>query len=213
VVRFERFGGVSGVIGVAAIAMQFFVAGTLAPDAASLVQHRMRWEWATLLRAVGGLGIIWFTAGLAARLRRWVEARALGPSRLVLGSGLLWGSIWLVSAAFNSTAISLATTYDDPDRVRLMSILGIQSVLVLTPVLTIAFLVATGVAILAAPTFPKRFAYTAFAAALGRFVMAIVDWEGGADLAMRIMDFTLMWVAVTSIHLLGATRPAPEPGR
>jgi len=211
-VRFERFGGVSGMIGVAAIAAQFIVAGTAAPDAATLVERRMQWEWATLLRAVGGLGIVWFTAGLAARLRRWA-ARASGPARLVLGSGLLWGSVWLVSAGFNSTAISLATTYHDPDRVRLMAILGIQSVLVLTPVLTIAFLVATGVAILAAPTFPKRFAYTAFAAAFGRLVMAIVDWEGGADLAMRIMDFTLMWVAVTSIHLLGATRPAAEPGQ
>jgi hypothetical protein len=28
---------------------------------------------------------------------------------------------------------------------------------------------------------------------------------------MRIMDFTLMWVVVTSVHLLGATRPVEMP--
>jgi hypothetical protein len=209
VVRLERFGGASGVIGVAAIAVQFVVTGTAAPDAASLLQHRVRWEWTTLLRSVGGLGIIWFTAGLAARLRRW-ESPASGPAMLVLGSGLLWGSVWLVSAAFNSAAISLVTTYDDAARARLAAVFGIQSVLVLTPVLTIAFLIATGVAVLAAPTFPRRFAYAAFCAAVFRLALAIIDWQGGADLAMRIMDFTLLWVVVTSVHLLGATRPAPE---
>jgi hypothetical protein len=207
VVRLERFGGASGVIGVAAIAVQFIVTGTAPPDPASLLQHRLRWEWTTLLRSVGGLGIIWFTAGLAARLRRW-ESPASGPAMLVLGSGLLWGSVWLVSAAFNSVAISLVTTYDDAPRARLAALFGIQSVLVLTPVLTIAFLIATGVAVLAAPTFPRRFAYAAFWAAICRLALAVVDWQGGADLAMRIMDFTLLWVVVTSVHLLGATRPS-----
>lgn len=208
-VRFERFGGASGVIGVAAIAAQFIITGTAAPDGAAILQHRVRWEWTTLLRAVGGLGLIWFTAGLAARLRRW-ESPASGPATLVLGSGLLWGSVWLVSAAFNSAAISLATTYNGAPRARFVAMLGTQSVLVLTPALTIAFLIATGVAILAAPTFPRRFAYAAFSAAVFRLALAIVDWQGGADLAMRIMDFTLLWVVVTAIHLLGATRPSPE---
>jgi len=211
-VKLERFGGVSGVIGVAAIATQFFVTGTAAPDAASLVQHRQAWEWTTLLRAVGGLGLIWFTAGLAARLRRW-ESPASGPAMLVLGSGLLWGAVWLMSAAFNSTAILLATTYNDAASVRFVAVLGTQSVLVLTPALTIAFLIATGVAVLAAPTFPRRFAHAAFGAALLRLIAALIDWQGSADLAMRIMDFSLMWVVVTSVHLLGATRPAAEMAR
>jgi hypothetical protein len=211
-VSFERFGGASGVIGVAAIATQFIVTGTAAPDAASLIEHRLAWEWTTLLRAVGGLGLIWFTAGLAARLRRW-DSPASGPAMLVLGSGLLWGSVWLMSAAFNSAAILLATAYNDASSVRFVAVLGTQSVLVLTPALTIAFLIATGVAVLSAPTFPRRFGYTAFCAALFRLVMALIDWQGSADLAMRIMDFTLMWVVVTSVHLLGATRPVPEVAR
>ena len=37
--------------------------------------------------------------------------------------------------------------------------------------------------------------------------MALVDWYGGADFAMRIMDMTLIWVVIASIHLMGATRP------
>ena len=207
--RFERFGGASGVVGVGAIAIQFVLVGTATPDSQTLLHDRMRWEWTTLLRIVGGLGIIWFTAGLAARLRRF-GSRQAGPATIVLGAGILWGCVWLVSALFNSVAISLATTYADPQGVRLLTVLGVQSVLVLTPALSIAFLVATGTAILAAPTFPRRYAYMTLGGAAFRAVLAVVDWYGAADLAMRIMDFTLLWVVVTGIHLLGATRPAPE---
>lgn len=207
--RFERVGGASGVVGVGAIAIQFVLVGTATPDSQALLDARMRWEWTTLLRIVGGLGIIWFTAGLAARLRRF-GSRPAGPATIVLGAGILWGCVWLVSALFNSVAISLATTYADPQGVRLLTVLGVQSVLVLTPALSIAFLVATGVAILAAPTFPRRYAYMTLGGAAFRAVLAVVDWYGAADLAMRIMDFTLLWVVVTGIHLLGATRPAPE---
>jgi len=210
--RFERAGGATGVIAVAAIAIQFFIAGTTAPDIQAVAEHRARWEWVTLLRVVGGVGIIWFTAGLAARLRRWTD-QPTGPARVVLGAGLLWGAVWLASAAFNSAALSMPIADGgDPDAVRLLGVFGAQSTLVLTPALSIAFLVATGIAVLAAPTFPRRFAYAAFWAAGFRFVLALVDWHGDADLVMRIMDFTLMWVVVTSVHLLGATRPA-EAGR
>jgi hypothetical protein len=207
VVRFERVGGASGVIAVVAIAIQFLLVGTTAPDAGALVDHRARWEWVTLLRVVGGIGITWFTAGLAGRLRRWTH-QPTGPARVVLGAGLLWGAVWLISAAFNSAALSLPIAYGDPAAVHLLGVLGAQSVLVLTPALSIAFLVATGAAVLAAPTFPRRFAHAAFWAAGFRFVLALVDWHGDADVVMRIMDFTLMWVVVTSVHLLGATRPA-----
>jgi hypothetical protein len=206
-VRFERVGGASGVIAVVAIAIQFLLVGTTAPDAGALVDHRGRWEWVTLLRVVGGIGITWFTAGLAGRLRRWTH-QPTGPARVVLGAGLLWGAVWLISAAFNSAALSLPIAYGDPAAVHLLGVFGAQSVLVLTPALSIAFLVATGAAVLAAPTFPRRFAHAAFWAAGFRFVLALVDWHGDADVVMRIMDFTLMWVVVTSVHLLGATRPA-----
>jgi len=205
--RFERAGGASGVIGVTAIAAQFLLVGTNAPDASGLLVHRMRWEWVTLLRVVGGVGIIWFTAGLAARLRRWTH-QPTGPARVVLGAGILWGAVWLVSAGLNSAALSMPTGYGDPWAVHLLGVLGAQSALVLTPALSIAFLVATGIAVLAAPTFPRRFAHAAFWAAGFRFVLALVDWHGDANVVMRIMDFTLMWVVVTSVHLLGATRPA-----
>lgn len=204
---FERIGGASGVIGVTAIAAQFLLVGTTAPDAAALQTHRMRWEWVTLLRVVGAVGIIWFTAGLAARLRRSTFVPA-GPTRVVLGAGILWGTVWLIGAGLNSAALSMSGIYGDPSAVHLLGVLSVESTLVLTPALSIAFLVATGIAVMAAPTFPRRFAHAAFWAAGFRLVLALVDWHGDASLIMRIMDFTLMWVVVTSVHLLGATRPA-----
>jgi hypothetical protein len=205
--RFERAGGASGIIGVAAIVAQFVLVGTRPPDAGGLLAQRMRWEWVTLLRVVGGVGLIWFTAGLGARLRRW-RHQPTGPARVVLAAGIVWGAVWLVSAGLNSAALSLPVAHGDPAAVHLLGVFGVQSVLVLTPALSIAFLVATGIAVLAAPTFPRRFAHAAFWAAGFRFVLALIDWHGDANLVMRIMDFTLMWVVVTSVHLLGATRPA-----
>src|SRR5687768_18176134 len=117
-VRFERVGGASGVIGAAAIAVQLLLVGATAPDGQELVRDRARWEWVTLLRIVGGLGIIWFTAGLAARLRRF-GARPADAAAIVLGAGILWGCVWLISALFNSVAISLATRYANPQGVHL----------------------------------------------------------------------------------------------
>jgi hypothetical protein len=207
VVRFERFGGASGVLGAAAIATAFALVGTATPNSEALLAQRMRWEWTTVLRIVGGLGIVWFTAALSARLRQ-LGPRPAGPARFVHGVGLLWGSVWLVSGFFNSAAISLATTYSDPPAVRLLTVFAVQSVLVLTPALTISLLTATGIAVLAAPTFPRRFGYMTLATAAFRLVLAVLDWYGTAELAMRIMVVTLIWVVVTGTHLLGATRPA-----
>jgi len=209
VVKFERLGGASGIIGVFAIAIQFLLVGSTVADGQQLLHARMRWEWATLLRLTGGLGIIWFTAGLAARLRRF-ESRPADPAAIVLAAGILWGCVWLLSGLFTSVAISLATTYADPSGVHLLSVFALESLLVLTPVLSIAFLCATGVAVLVAPTFPRRYGYMTLSGAACRVVLAIVDWYGAADVALRILDFTLLWVVVTGIHLLGATKPARE---
>jgi hypothetical protein len=210
VVRFERFGGASGVLGAAAIATAFALAGTPTPNSEALLAQRMRWELTTVLRIAGGLGIVWFTAALSARLQQ-LGPRPAGPARFVHGVGLLWGSVWLVSALFNSAAISMATRYSDPLAVRLLTVFAVQSLLVLTPALTIALLTATGVAVLAAPTFPQRFGYMTLASAAFRLVLAVLDWYGSADLAMRIMMVTLIWIVVTGTHLLGATRPAAHP--
>jgi hypothetical protein len=209
VVRFERLGGMSGVVAVAAIAGQFALVGTARPDAHALIGDRLRWECTTLLRIVGGLGIVWFTAGLAARLRR--RSGSLDHATIVLGAGLLWGTIWLISGLFNSVAISLANSEPGAVGARSLAVLGTESVLVLTPGLTVAFLIATGLAILAAPTFPRRYAYMTLCSAAVRAVLATLDWYGAADLAMRIMDVALLWVVVTAVHLLGASDVAPEP--
>ena len=205
-VRLERFGGATGIIAVAAIATQFALVGTAGTDAQSLLRARARWELATFMRVVGGLGIMWFTTGFAARLRRFGFGPA-GPSTFVLGAGVLWGAMWLLSAVFNSVAITEAVRGDGEWSVRWLSMLGSQTVLVLTPTLMITFLIATGVAVLASPTFPRRFGHAALFFALVRTGLALVDWYGGADVAMRIMDMTLIWVVIASLHLMGATRP------
>jgi len=205
-VRLERFGGATGIVAVAAIATQFALVGTAGTDAQSLLRARARWELATFMRVVGGLGIMWFTTGFAARLRRFGFGPA-GPSTFVLGAGVLWGAMWLLSAVFNSVAITQAVRVDGEWSVRWLSILGSQTVLVLTPTLMITFLIATGVAVLASPTFPRRFGHAALFFALVRTGLALVDWYGGADVAMRIMDMTLIWVVIASVHLMGATRP------
>ena len=205
-VRLQRAGGASGIVAVAAITTQFVLVESSATDAASLLQARMRWEWVTLLRAAGGLGILWFTAGFAARLRHF-GAVAAGPSAIVVGSGLLWGAAWLLSAVFSSAAIAVAVRGDDIAGVPRLSMLGSQTVLVLTPALMITFLVATGAAVMTSPTFPRRFAHAAFFFGAMRTALALADWYGSANLTMRIMDMTLIWVVIASIHLMGATRP------
>lgn len=205
-VRLERLGGATGIIAVAAIATQFALVGTAGTDTQSLLRARARWELATFMRVVGGLGIMWFTTGFATRLRRFGFGPA-GPSTIVLGAGLLWGATWLLSAVFNSVAIAEAVRGESDWSVSWLSILGSQTVLVLTPALMITFLAATGVAVLASPTFPRRFGHAALFFALVRTGLALVDWYGGADLAMRIMDMTLIWVVIASVHLMGATRP------
>ena len=205
--RLERFGGATGIVAAAAIVTQFALVGTAGTDAQSLMRARARWELATFLRVVGGLGIMWFTTGFAARLRRFGFGPA-GPTTIVLGAGLLWGAMWLLSAVFNSVAIAEAVRGGEWS-VRWLSILGSQTVLVLTPTLMITFLIASGVAVLASPTFPRRFGHAALFFAAVRTALALVDWYGGADLAMRIMDMTLIWVVIASVHLMGATRPVP----
>src|SRR5829696_2115233 len=135
-VRLERFGGATGIVAAAAIVTQFALVGTAGTDAPSLLRAKARWELATLLRVVGGLGMMWFTTGFAARLRRFGFGPA-GPTTVVLGAGLLWGAVWLISAAFNSVAIAEAVRGDAEWSVRWLSILGSQTVLVLTPTLMI----------------------------------------------------------------------------
>src|SRR5204862_6835224 len=152
-------------------------------DQRMLLHDRMRWEWTTFLRIVGGIGIIWFTAGLAARLRR-LGPRPASAASVVLGAGILWGAVWLISALFNSAAISLAT-FPAAANVRLLTIFGTDSVLVLTPVLSVAFLASTGAAVLASPTFPRRYGYMTLFSAVFRLFLAILDWYGTAILAVR----------------------------
>ena len=73
----------------------------------AVLNERMSWEWATLLRIVGGLMIVWFMGSLAGRLRL-AEGEPARLASIAQGTGVVWGAVWLLSAFFNSASILLA---------------------------------------------------------------------------------------------------------
>ncbi|HEY8183740.1 MAG TPA: hypothetical protein VII32_15965, partial [Thermoanaerobaculia bacterium] len=73
----------------------------------AMLNERMSWEWATLLRIVAGLMIVWFMGSLAGRLRL-AEGEPARLASIANGTGIVWGAVWLLSAMFNSISILLA---------------------------------------------------------------------------------------------------------
>lgn len=207
-VRFERVGGLSGALAVVLLATQFVLASGGHADpakpeyAAILLQERWRWEWVTLLRMAGGLALLWFTGGLASRLRRAGSEHRPAAS-VVMAAGTIWAAIWLLSALFNSIAISFAG--HDAAAARFAGVLATESLFVLTPGITLLLLAATSLVAMRSTIFPRPFAYgTLFALGL-RLVLAIVDWYGAGTLSVGMMDFALVWLVVAGTQLVRAT--------
>jgi len=210
--RFERFGGFSGGIAVALLATQFVLTShghanpASAAYATTLLEERWRWEWVTLLRIAGSLALLWFTAGLASRLRSAGREHA-APAAVAMAAGTVWAAVWLLSAVFNSVAITLAADYHDPVAARTAGALGLESVLVLTPGITIVLLAATALVAMRAPVFPRPFAYgTLFATGL-RIVLALIDWYGPGKLSMGMMDFAFVWLVAAGTQLARPVTP------
>lgn len=210
--RFERVGGLSGVAAVVLISANYFLAWHARANPASvtfaevLVQERWRWEWITLLRIAGSLALLWFTGGLAARLRSAGREFA-GPSMIALASGTVWAAIWLVSACFNSVAITFAASYHDPVNARTAAMFAAESVLVLTPGITILLLGATSLVAMRSRVFPRPFAYGTLFAFFLRLVLAVVDWYGPGNLGMGMMDFALFWLFAAGTQLVRPAQP------
>src|SRR5262245_37466822 len=122
----EKCGASAGAWAVLWILIHYAVLRTAAADPAStgteyvraLLAERMSWEWATALRIMGGLMIIWYAGSLSGRLRL-AEGEPGRLASIAFGIAVLWGSIWILSAMFNSAAILLATQYNDPEGARL----------------------------------------------------------------------------------------------
>jgi hypothetical protein len=172
----------------------------------ALLDERMRWEWATALRVMGGIMIIWFMGSLASRLRL-AEGEPGRLGSIAFGIGTVWGALWLLSAMFNSAAILMASEYQNAPAAREAGILAREMVMILTPAVTFALALATGFVATRFGGFPKLYANATTAFTVLLLVLAIVDWYGPGNLDMIIMALAFAWVAVTSLLLVPTYRP------
>jgi hypothetical protein len=212
-VRHERLGGASGLLAVVLLgAQEILLLGAAADPALPsfarlLVRERWRWETITLLRITGALAVVWFTTSLASRLRRAGREHA-AHAAVALGAGMLWAATWLVSALFNSLAVTFAAAPRDAAAARFAGVLAIESVYVLTPGITLVLLAATAIVALQDRAFPRAFAYGTLTAALLRLVLALWDWYGPGNLGPGLLDVALLWTGAAGTQLLRPRRTA-----
>jgi hypothetical protein len=172
----------------------------------ALLSERMKWEWATALRVMGGIMIVWFMGSLASRLRL-AEGEPGRLASIAFGIGTIWGAIWLLSAMFNSAAIVLAADYQFPAGSRLAAILAHEMVPILTPPVVFALALATSFVALRFGGFPKLYANATAAFTVILLVLAIVEWYGPGNLGTINTTLSFAWIAATSALLIPAYHP------
>jgi hypothetical protein len=210
-VRHEKLGGASGLLAVVLLGGQeLLLAGSKADPALPsfarvLARERWRWDTITLLRVAGALAVVWFTTGLASRLRRAGREHA-SHAAVAFGAGMLWAGTWLLSALFNSAALTFAPW--DAAASRFAGALAIESVFVLTPGITLLLLAATAVVALRDRAFPRAFAYGTLIAAVLRLGLALWDWYGPGNLGVGLLDVALLWIGAAGTQLLRPRRTA-----
>jgi len=175
--------------------------------ARALLDQRMAWEWATALRVMGGIMIIWFMGSLGSRLRM-AEGEPGRLASIAFGVGVVWGAIWLLSAMLNSSAIVLAAQYQDPAGSRLAGTLAHEMVLTLTPSLVFTLSLATAFVGLRFGGFPRGYTYATAAFSVVILALAIVDWYGPGNLGNVILTLSFAWLAITSLLLVPTWVPA-----
>jgi hypothetical protein len=171
----------------------------------ALIAERMTWEWATALRVMAGIMIVWFMGSLGGRLRM-AEGEPGRLASIGFGIGVIWGAVFLFSAMFNSVAIVLAAQYQLPDAARLAGILADQIVLVLSPSLVFTLALAVSFVALRFGGFPRPYGYVTLAVTVLLLTLTIVDWYGPGTLGPAIMVLALAWLAVTSLLLIPVYR-------
>jgi hypothetical protein len=209
----EKLGASAGAWAAAWLALHYLILRSAAADpmlpaadyARALVAERMSWEWATALRVMGGIMIIWFMGSLAGRLRL-SEGEPGRLASITFGIGVVWGAVFLFSAMFNSVGIALATTYQDPASARLAGTLGREILLILTPSIVFTLTLATGFVALRFGGFPPLYGYATAALNVLLFILTVIDWYGPGNLGPLIMALSLSWLAITSILIV----PAPK---
>ncbi len=208
-VRWERTSAIAGVGAALSLAAAYALsrwttaplAGSDADYARVLLSERMKWEWITLTRLVGGTLVLWFSALLGDRLRL-AEGEPARLAETAFGLGVVWAGVWLLSAFFNSAAIMLAADYADPAGARIAGVLGAELPSVLTAGVVVTLLAATWLVTIRSSRFPKAYAYTTGALALLMFGLALIDWAGSLPLGGVIVALALAWTAATSVVLL-----------
>jgi hypothetical protein len=211
----EKLGASAGMWAVLWLVIHYVIIRSATADPVSpegeyvsaLLAERMKWEWATALRVMGGLMIIWFMGSLAGRLRM-AEGEPGRLASISFGVGVVWGAVWLLSAMFNSAAILLATEYANPAGARILGIVAREMVLILTP--SIAFVLSLAVAFVALRYggFPRAYALITGAFTVVILGLAITDWYGPGNLGVVIMTASLAWLALTSALVVPPYRPS-----
>jgi hypothetical protein len=207
--RWEKTSAIAGVSGALALGVGYLIAGSATapltgPDgeyARVLLTERMKWEWVTLMRLVGGTLVLWFAALLGDRLRL-AEGEPARLAETAFGLGVIWAGVWLLSAFFNSASILLAADYADPAGSRLAGVLAAEIPSVLTAALVFTLLVATALVTMRSDMFPKSFARATGVLAVVLLVLALVDWYGPVTIGWLIIGLALAWTAATSVMLL-----------
>jgi hypothetical protein len=172
----------------------------------ALLSERMKWEWATALRVMGGIMIVWFMGSLASRLRL-AEGEPGRLASIAFGIGTIWGALWLLSAMFNSAAIVLAADYHFAAGARLAAILAREMIPILTPPVVFALGLATSFVALRFGGFPKLYTNATAAFTLLLLVLAIVEWYGPGNLGTINLTLSFAWIAATSALLVPTYRP------
>jgi hypothetical protein len=211
----EKLGASAGAWAVLWLCLHYLILRGAAANPASpendyvraLLAERMAWEWATALRVMGGIMIIWFMGSFAGRLRM-AEGEPGRLASIAFGIGVVWGSIWLLSAMLNSSAILLATDYQNPAGARLAGALAREMVMSLTPSLVFTLALATSFVGLRFGGFPRAYSYATAAFTLLVLALAITDWYGPGNLGPTILALAFAWTAVTSALVIPAWVPS-----
>jgi hypothetical protein len=173
----------------------------------ALLSERMAWEWATALRVLGGIMLIWFMGSLAGRLRM-AEGEPGRLASIGFGIGVVWGSVWLFSAMFNSAGLMLAIYYLNPEGARLTGALAHEIVSILTPSLVFTLSLATAFVAFRFGGFPKSYTYATGIFSVLILGLAIAEWYGPGNLGNLILALAFAWTAATSLLLVPEYRPA-----
>jgi hypothetical protein len=213
--RWERMGASAGLWAVVFLGTGYAITRTSAANPAAsdadyvraLLAERLKWEWVTLVRLVGGTLILWFMGSLAARLRT-AEGEPGRLATAAFGLGVVWAGVWLLSALFNSASILLATSYADPAGSRIAGVLARETPYVLSGSVMFALLLAASFVTLRFDGFPKAFTLDTAASAVALLLLAVADWKGSGNLGPVIVAVALAWTAATS-WLLVASRGRP----